>query len=145
MKGMLLHPDDLEICPQTGDVRNFAPLTVGSPFCVTEMVNEDRRHLFHPQHQGSSDSGVPGDDFAVARDQHSSDETVLVDAPGNLLELLLRVRSRVPAIGLERSRVLMKISNGFMSTSCLCWRSEYPTGSCPAVSGASRREIIYPV
>lgn len=24
---MLLHPDDLEICPQTGDVRNFAPLT----------------------------------------------------------------------------------------------------------------------
>jgi hypothetical protein len=78
---------------------------VSAPFRRSEVGEAKGRDLFHAEELGGLDPAVPGNDLAVVTDEDRIIESEPLDALGDLLDLLLRVRPRVAAIGPQRADV----------------------------------------
>jgi hypothetical protein len=68
------------------------------------MRELDPRHLHHVQFARREDAAMPGDDPVVAVDQDRVGEPELADAAGDLRDLRLGMRPRVPGIIVQHGR-----------------------------------------
>ncbi len=73
----------------------------GPPEKVGQVIDADRRNLIHAQQLGGLDPGVVGQDFAVRVDKYWCGKPELLDARGELLDLLYPMGARVAREGFE--------------------------------------------
>ena len=68
-----------------------------------KVGQHDDRDFFHPQLPGSEESGMPGDDDAVAIHQNGIRPAELADTGCDLSDLLVRMRPGVAGVRQERA------------------------------------------
>ena len=75
---------------------------VGALLVLTQMLERDRRHFRHAEQLRRGKASVPSDHVALAIDQDRVGKAEPFDAVGDLLDLFLRMGTRVVPVRCER-------------------------------------------